>query len=54
MFLYFIFQVKRSNLLEYLEEMQGNGYALIGAEQAAQSISLSDFVFPKKAVVLLG
>lgn len=47
-------EVRREDLLTYLRARQAEGYMLVGAEQTAQSISLEDFTFPDRTVVVLG
>ncbi|CAL2032499.1 unnamed protein product [Caenorhabditis brenneri] len=46
--------VKPANLLEYLQNLRANGYTVIAAEQTTDSIMMHDFVFPKKAVIVMG
>ncbi|ULU04960.1 hypothetical protein L3Y34_017601 [Caenorhabditis briggsae] len=46
--------VKRANLLEYLQGLRANGYTVIAAEQTTDSVMMHDFVFPKKAVIVMG
>lgn len=49
-----VLQVRREDLLTYLRAKQAEGYVLVGAEQTAQSISLEEFTFPDRTVVVLG
>lgn len=49
-----VLQVRREDLLSYLRAKQAEGYTLVGAEQTAQSISLEEFTFPDRTVVVLG
>nr|pir hypothetical protein T14B4.1 - Caenorhabditis elegans [Caenorhabditis elegans] len=46
--------VKRTNLLPYLQNLRANGYTVIAAEQTTDSVMMHDFVFPKKAVIVMG
>ena len=41
-------------LKQYLEEMKGEGFTLVGAEQTANSVSLNTYQFPQKTLLLLG
>ncbi|KAI8922733.1 hypothetical protein BC831DRAFT_474711 [Entophlyctis helioformis] len=47
-------QVRDHDLAAYLEACKADGYAVVGVEQASGSISLEQFVFPEKTVLLLG
>ncbi|KAJ3252623.1 Tar (HIV-1) RNA binding protein 1 [Boothiomyces macroporosus] len=47
-------QVKVSDLQDYLLQLKQDGYSLIGVEQATHSVSLEQFKFPKKSVLVLG
>ncbi|KAJ3081848.1 Tar (HIV-1) RNA binding protein 1, partial [Quaeritorhiza haematococci] len=47
-------EVKEVDLMEFLQEKKEEGYALVGIEQATNSVSLESFHFPKKCVLLLG
>lgn len=47
-------EVKEDSLMKYLLEKKAEGYTLLGVEQTSHSVSLPDFVFPKKAVLLMG
>lgn len=49
-----IAEVKPFHLVDYLVEMKCRGYAIIGAEQTANGISMRKLEFPKKSVLLLG
>ena len=46
--------VGEPDLARYLQACKDDGYAIVGAEQTAESVSLEDFEFPAKTVVLLG
>lgn len=39
---------------EYLQHKKSQGYTLVGVEQTANSVSLNDFRFPTKTLLLLG
>ncbi|XP_072939243.1 probable methyltransferase TARBP1 [Epargyreus clarus] len=41
-------------LKEYLMRKKAEGYSIVAAEQTSNSIQLTEFKFPKKALVLLG
>ena len=43
-----------ADLANWLLEMKTQGYALIGLEQSKDSVSLLEFQFPRKCVLLLG
>ena len=49
-----LFQIKVAELRRYLLEMREDGYTLVGAEQTANSVSLPDYTFPQKTLLLLG
>lgn len=42
------------SLLPVLAEMKREGYALVGLEQTTNSVSLYDFAFPAKSVLVVG
>jgi tRNA guanosine-2'-O-methyltransferase len=42
------------NLLSWLSNKQENGYTIVGLEQTSSSISIEDYEFPEKTVLLLG
>lgn len=45
---------RRRSLLPVLRELKSEGYELIGLEQSNDSRSLHEFVFPRRAVLVLG
>ncbi|CAG5094731.1 Oidioi.mRNA.OKI2018_I69.XSR.g13819.t1.cds [Oikopleura dioica] len=47
-------EVKARNIPQWLMSMKNKGYCLAGLEQTANSISIEEFNFPKKCVVVLG
>ena len=47
-------KVKPGMLKDYLLQKRQEGYTLVGAEQTANSISLTDYQFPFKTLLLLG
>ena len=47
-------EVPAKSLTSYLLEMKLKGYSLVGIEQTANSQQLNTFVFPEKAVLVLG
>ncbi len=46
--------VRRRSLLPVLKELRGEGYCLVGLEQTSNSTSLYEFMFPRKAVLVVG
>lgn len=42
------------DLESFLLTYSAKGYTILGVEQANESSSLTDYVFPKKSVLLLG
>ena len=42
------------NLLAWLSKKQEDGYTIVGLEQTSSSISIEDYEFPEKTVLLLG
>ena len=49
-----IIEVQPAQLESFLLERRAAGYALIGVEQTARSVSIESFAFPSRAVVVLG
>ena len=47
-------EVSRESLSAWLRRKSIEGYALVGLEQTAGSVRLSEFVFPRRTVLLLG
>ncbi|XP_013402839.1 probable methyltransferase TARBP1 [Lingula anatina] len=47
-------EVPPHKLQTYLTEMQSEGYTLVGVEQTANSVSLTEYEFPTKTLLLLG
>lgn len=47
-------EVYEACLPEYLQHKKSQGYTLVGVEQTANSVSLNDFRFPTKTLLLLG
>jgi len=47
-------QVLPRHLEVYLKEMKDKGYRLVGVEQTANSITLEDYQFQEKTLLLLG
>ena len=43
-----------ANLVHYLEEKQSEGFVLVGLEQTSQSISLDEYEFENKTILILG
>jgi hypothetical protein len=46
--------VKEADLMAFLLKKKEEGYSLIGLEQATKSVSMENFTFPEKCIVLLG
>ncbi|XP_033733974.1 probable methyltransferase TARBP1 [Pecten maximus] len=49
-----ISEVYKTKLTAFLTEKKQEGYTLVGVEQTANSVSLTDFQFPHKSLLLLG
>ncbi|XP_062428254.1 probable methyltransferase TARBP1 isoform X1 [Rhea pennata] len=49
-----LFEVKPSQLVDYLEQKKTEGYTIIGVEQTAKSFDLTEYCFPEKSLLLLG
>lgn len=49
-----ISEVYKTKLEAFLREKKMEGYTLLGVEQTANSVSLTDFQFPHKSLLLLG
>ncbi|XP_077991502.1 tRNA (guanosine(18)-2'-O)-methyltransferase TARBP1-like [Glandiceps talaboti] len=47
-------EVKAAALKTYLLEMKKQGYSLVGVEQTANSICLTEYKFPEKTLLILG
>ncbi|XP_035907885.1 uncharacterized protein LOC118510334 [Anopheles stephensi] len=47
-------ELKAHKIVEYLEEMKGKGYAIVGAEQTTGSKPIQQLQFPKKCILVLG
>ena len=47
-------EVRKEDLLVYLQQKRREGYTLVGLEQASNSVMLERFEFPKKVILLLG
>ncbi|XP_064599728.1 LOW QUALITY PROTEIN: probable methyltransferase TARBP1 [Liolophura sinensis] len=47
-------EVKLFQLKDYLLSKRRHGYTLVGVEQTANSVSLTDYQFPQKTLLLLG
>jgi tRNA guanosine-2'-O-methyltransferase len=47
-------EVKEKDLALFLSEKKKKGYVLVGVEQTANSVSLVDYQFPRKVVLVLG
>ncbi|XP_061172743.1 probable methyltransferase TARBP1 [Saccostrea echinata] len=47
-------EVFYAHLPEYFQQKKSQGYTLVGVEQTANSVSLNDFKFPAKTLLLLG
>uniref|UniRef100_A0A8D0NPQ4 tRNA (guanosine(18)-2'-O)-methyltransferase TARBP1 n=1 Tax=Sus scrofa TaxID=9823 RepID=A0A8D0NPQ4_PIG len=47
-------EVKPPQLIDYLQEKKAEGYTIVGVEQTARSVDLTQFCFPEKSLLLLG
>lgn len=47
-------QVPQKDLMEYMLNLKKEGWSLVGLEQTQSSISIENFKFPEKSVLLLG
>lgn len=47
-------EIKSWQLSDYLMGMKQIGYSIVGAEQAANSVSLAEVKIPEKCILLLG
>lgn len=47
-------EVKPPQLLNYLQQKKTEGYTIIGVEQTAKSLDLTQYCFPEKSLLLLG
>ncbi|CAI9292192.1 unnamed protein product [Lactuca saligna] len=49
-----IIEVPVSNVKGFLEKKKGEGFSILGLEQTANSLSLDQYLFPTKTVLVLG
>uniref|UniRef100_A0A1B0CLR0 Putative rna methylase spou family n=1 Tax=Lutzomyia longipalpis TaxID=7200 RepID=A0A1B0CLR0_LUTLO len=47
-------EVKKWQIIAYCAEMKRQGYTIVGAEQTAKSVVLSEVAFPEKTLLVLG
>ncbi|XP_075851585.1 tRNA (guanosine(18)-2'-O)-methyltransferase TARBP1 isoform X1 [Microcebus murinus] len=47
-------EVKPPQLTDYLQQKKTEGYTIIGVEQTAKSVDLTQYCFPEKSLLLLG
>ncbi|XP_060047959.1 probable methyltransferase TARBP1 isoform X2 [Erinaceus europaeus] len=47
-------EVKPLQLTDYLQQRRAEGYTIIGVEQTARSLDLTEYCFPEKSLLLLG
>nr|KAF6395630.1 TAR (HIV-1) RNA binding protein 1 [Rousettus aegyptiacus] len=47
-------EVKPAQLADYLQQRKAEGYTIIGVEQTARSVALTQYRFPEKSLLLLG
>ena len=52
--MYINLQVYEAKLREFLTAKKQEGYTLVGVEQTANSVSLTDYQFPYKTLLILG
>ena len=48
------FKVHKPKLADYLQYKKLEGYTLVGVEQTANSVCLTEYDFPTKTLLLLG
>lgn len=46
--------IQRRTLAPPLKKLRGEGYTLVGLEQASNSVRLPDYPFPRRAVLVIG
>uniref|UniRef100_F7FHV0 tRNA (guanosine(18)-2'-O)-methyltransferase TARBP1 n=1 Tax=Ornithorhynchus anatinus TaxID=9258 RepID=F7FHV0_ORNAN len=49
-----LLEVKPAQLVDYLRQRKADGYTIIGVEQTARSVDLTEYRFPEKSLLLLG
>ncbi|XP_053399349.1 probable methyltransferase TARBP1 [Mercenaria mercenaria] len=49
-----ITEVHETKLADYLQQKKQEGYTLVGVEQTANSVCLTEYTFPEKTLLLLG
>ncbi|XP_065778363.1 probable methyltransferase TARBP1 isoform X2 [Muntiacus reevesi] len=47
-------EVKPPQLIDYLQQKKAEGYTIVGVEQTAKSLDLTQYCFPEKSLLLLG
>lgn len=47
-------EVPLLNLPDWLSQQRNEGYTVVGLEQTAEAVSLTEFAFPKKTVIVVG
>uniref|UniRef100_G1L9G6 tRNA (guanosine(18)-2'-O)-methyltransferase TARBP1 n=1 Tax=Ailuropoda melanoleuca TaxID=9646 RepID=G1L9G6_AILME len=47
-------EVKPPQLIDFLQQKKAEGYTVIGVEQTAKSVDLSQYSFPERSLLLLG
>ncbi|XP_006868650.1 PREDICTED: probable methyltransferase TARBP1 [Chrysochloris asiatica] len=49
-----LLEVKPPQLIDYMQQKKAEGYTIIGVEQTAKSLDLTEYCFPEKSLLLLG
>ncbi|CEF68886.1 Probable methyltransferase TARBP1 [Strongyloides ratti] len=47
-------ELKKDDIVEFIKEKKNDGFKVIALEQTTNSIMISDYNFPKKAIIILG
>lgn len=48
------FKVRPPQLIDFLQQKKAEGYTVIGVEQTARSVDLTQYSFPERSLLLLG
>uniref|UniRef100_A0A0K0DYE5 SpoU_methylase domain-containing protein n=1 Tax=Strongyloides stercoralis TaxID=6248 RepID=A0A0K0DYE5_STRER len=47
-------ELKKDNIVEFIKEQKNNGFKVVALEQTTNSVIISDYKFPSKAIIILG
>uniref|UniRef100_A0A0N5BXJ5 SpoU_methylase domain-containing protein n=1 Tax=Strongyloides papillosus TaxID=174720 RepID=A0A0N5BXJ5_STREA len=47
-------ELKKDNIVEYINEQKKNGFKIVALEQTTNSVLISDYKFPPKVIIVLG